>query len=415
MISEPVTTQRPEEAQQRGTTGPVIVHVMTVPGSLYFFLRGQASFLRRSGYVVHAISSPGPLLASFGEREQVKVHPIPMERGISPLRDLDALWRVWRELRRIRPDIVHAHTPKGGLLGMVAAWLARTPVRVYHLRGSPMMTASGVKKQLLRAAERVSCSLSHRVLAVSPSLRRTAIDEGLCTPDKITVVGSGSGNGVDATHRFTPADERARLHERARYGIPADALVVGFVGRLVRDKGLVELASAWKTLSSRAPRAHLLVVGGRDNDGQCEETLRALESYPRVHLTGVVLDAPPPYAAMDVVALPTYREGFPNVPLEAAAMALPVVATNVPGCMDAVQDGVTGTLVPVRDPVALASALERYLSDDALRARHGEAARRRVLEEFKPEAIWEGIVAEYERLRSRPGAVGWRRRGALEH
>jgi glycosyltransferase involved in cell wall biosynthesis len=341
------------------------------------------------------------LLASFGEREHVEVHPIAMARGISPLRDLDALWRVWRELRRIRPDIVHAHTPKGGLVGMVAAWFAGTPVRVYHLRGTPMLTASGLKRHLLRAAERVSCSLSHRVLAVSHSLRRTAIDEGLCTPDKITVVASGSGNGVDAIHRFTPADERTRLEERARYGIPADALVVGFVGRLVLDKGLVELATAWKLLSTRASRAHLLVVGGRDNDGRCEETLRALESYPRVHLSGVVLDAPPPYAAMDVVALPTHREGFPNVPLEAAAMALPVVASNVTGCVDAVQDGVTGTLVPARDPVALATALERYLSDADLRARHGEAARRRVLEAFRPEAIWEGIVAEYESLQRR--------------
>lgn len=408
MISEPVTRQRSEEARrQRRADRPIVVHVMTVPGSLYFFLRGQASFLRRSGYVVHAVSSPGPLLEAFGEREHVTVHPIEMARGISPLRDLDALWRVWRELRRIRPDIVHAHTPKAGLLGMVAAWLARSPVRVYHLRGTPMMTASGARRQLLRAAERVSCSLSHRVLAVSHSLRRTAIDEGLCKADKITVVASGSGNGVDATHRFTPADERTRIAERARYGIPADALVVGFVGRLVRDKGVEELAAAWKALSGRAQHAHLLVVGGRDNESHCEETLRALESYPRVHLAGTVLDVPPPYAAMDVVALPTYREGFPNVPLEAAAMALPVVATNVTGCVDAVRDGVTGTLVPVRDAVALADALERYLSDAALRTRHGEAARRRVLEEFQPEAIWEGIVAEYERLRGRdllPGA-----------
>ena len=205
MMSETVTQlRRHEEALRRRSQRPVIVHVMTIPGSLYFFLRGQASFLRCSGYVVHAISSPGPLRTSFGEREQVEVHPVAMAREISPLRDLGALWRLWRKLRRIRPDIVHAHTPKAGLLGMLAAWLARTPVRVYHLRGAPMATASGVKKQLLRLAERVSCSLSHRVLAVSHSLRTTAIDEGLCPPDKIRVVASGSGNGVDATHRFSP-------------------------------------------------------------------------------------------------------------------------------------------------------------------------------------------------------------------
>jgi glycosyltransferase involved in cell wall biosynthesis len=382
--------------------GPSLVHVMTVASSLGF-LRGQAAFLRgRCGARIHAIASPGERLRAFGEREGVEVHGVPMARSITPARDLVALWRLWRELRRIRPDVVHAHTPKGGLLGMIAAALARTPIRVYHLRGLPLVTACGRRRLLLRATEWTACRLAHRVLSVSGSIRDVVVAEGLCPPGKVKVLRSGSGNGVD-TARFRPAGDEARRASRAALGIPEDAPVLGYLGRLARDKGVRELAAAFRLLRERDLRAHLVVAGDADaSDPLPAEVLDALRSDVRVRLTSVD-DSVPVYAALDVVVLPTYREGFPNVALEAAAMGLPIVATAVPGCVDAVQDGVTGTLVPVRDPEAIARAVERYLADAALRTRHGEAARRRAIAEFRPEAIWDALAAEYEALLATPG------------
>jgi glycosyltransferase involved in cell wall biosynthesis len=229
-----------------------------------------------------------------------------------------------------------------------------------------------------------------------------AIEEGLCPAGKMKVLGGGSGNGVDATVRFRPVAEPARAAARAALGVPPDALVVGFVGRLVPDKGVVELATAWAALRERHPRLHLLLVGPvereRGVDTLPPELLGRLENDARVHLTGMVRDTSSLYPAMDVVALPTYREGLPNVALETAAMALPIVATAIPGCLDAVQDGITGTLVAPRDPAALEAALERYITDPALRALHGQSARRWVLSEFRREAIWEAVAAEYQRL-----------------
>jgi glycosyltransferase involved in cell wall biosynthesis len=379
---------------------PAMVHVMTVPDSLGF-LSGQAAVVRASGLEVHAIAAPGPELHRFGDAEGVPVHAVPMTRHVTPLRDLRSVWGTWRALRAIRPRLVHAHTPKGGLVGMIAAWLARTPVRIYHIRGLPLLTATGLRRRLLWLSERASCALAHRVLAVSHSIRAVAIEEGLCPADKIAVLLAGSGNGVDASGKFRPIDGEVRQALRAERGIPADALVIGFLGRLVRDKGVVELAAAWQAMRERDPRLRLLLVGFEDaTDPLPASTLESLRADPRVRTADAVTAAELArlYGAMDVVALPTYREGFSNIALEAAAMSLPIVASRVPGCTDAVVEGVTGTLVPPRDPAALAAALDRYLRDPELRASHGEAGRRRVLAEFRPEPLWRALAAEYARL-----------------
>ncbi|HST60831.1 MAG TPA: glycosyltransferase family 4 protein [Longimicrobium sp.] len=380
--------------------GVRLVHVTTVASS-FTFLQGQVRLLRERGVQVSLVSSPDGDLDAFAAKLGVPAHGVEMPRRITPLQDLGAVLRLRRHLRALRPDVVHAHTPKGGLLGMLGAWLAGVPVRVYHMRGLPLMGAQGVRRRLLWCTERVSCALAHRVICVSHSLRDVALREGLCPPERITVVAGGSGQGVDAGGRFDPQrlEPGTREAVRARMGIPADAVLAGFVGRLVRDKGVVELYEAWRALRERIPALHLLLVGPFESEDPVPpEVRRGFEEDPRVHLSGMDWNTPPYYAAMDLLVLPTYREGFPNVPLEAAAMGLPVVATRIPGCVDAVDDGRTGTLVPARDAAALAEAIRGYAEDPDLRRAHGQAGRARVEAQFRQEVVWEGIFAEYARL-----------------
>lgn len=381
---------------------PRLVHVTTVPQTLYF-LRGQIAFMKSRGFDVSAIASPGPDLQKFADLEGIDVHAVEMPRRITPFGDLRALVRLVRILRRIKPDVVHSHTPKGGLLGMIAAWLAGIPARAYTLHGLPLETASGVKRTLLRWCERVSCALARRVYAVSGSLRRRAAVEGLCRPGKISVLGAGTVNGVDAGKRFAPSPcpYEAAAARRA-CSIPSEVRVVGFVGRIVRDKGVEDLVRAWKELRELLPDVHLLVVGGFEpQDPVSAEAAETLRTDPRVRLAGHVDSMRAMYSIMDVVVLPTYREGFPQVPLEAAAMERPVVATRVTGCVDAVVDGETGTLVPPGDPRALAEATATYLRDPALRQRHGRAGRARVLRDYRPESLWLLTHREYEELLGR--------------
>jgi glycosyltransferase involved in cell wall biosynthesis len=374
-----------------------LMHVTTVPETLGFFV-GQVGYLKERGFEVQAVSSPGPLLEDFAQRETIPVHAVDMSRKIAPAADVKSLGRLVGILRRQRPDMVHAHTPKAGLLGMLAAWFCRVPVRVYTVHGLPFMTATGLRRKLLRWAEKVSCVLAHQVLCVSSSIRGVMVSEGLCRATKIKVLHNGSINGVAAEDRFNPASlsESVRSAVRRRLGIPSDAPVVGFVGRIVRDKGLIELVKAWEELREEPRNLHLLVVGPFEPQdplpGEVEQVLRR---DPRIHLAGADWHTPPLYRAMDMLVLPTYREGFPVVPLEAAAMELPVVATRIPGCIDAIEDGITGTLVPVRDARELAKAIRRYITDAALRTRHGRAARERVRRDFSQRDVWQALHREY--------------------
>ena len=330
-----------------------------------------------------------------------------MSRRITPLRNLWSLGRLIWMLRQIRPNIVHGHTPKGGLLAMLAAWLCGTPVRVYHLHGLPMATATGMKRKLLRSCEKVSCWLAHRVFCVSKSLREVALSEGLCDADKIAVLLNGTIDGVDAERTFNPAamgtDVGAAV--RKEHDIPPDALVIGFVGRVVRNKGVTELGEAWEVLRAEFPNLHLLVVGPLEEHDPPPPAVRSLLTGDRVCWTGEVeiKNVSRYYRAMDVLVLPTYREGFGTVLLEAAAMELPTVATRIPGCVDAVCDGETGTLIPARDAVALAEALRAYLHDGefaadmVLPAAHGAAR-------LPTGSAWSSLVQGIPTVAGRPGA-----------
>lgn len=376
-----------------------LIHITTVPQSLAF-LTGQVSYLKTRGFEVHAVSSPGEWLSRFAESEKIEVHAVEMPRRITPLRDLVGIWSMWKIFSQIRPHIVHAHTPKGGLVGMISAWLARIPVRIYHMHGLPFMTATGLKRSLLVWSEQVSCALAHRVLCVSASVRQVAIDSDLCRPEKISVPAQGSINGVDAAYRFNAGyvSDTEKSETRRRYHIPPQAPVLGFIGRIVQDKGITELAGAWHRLRRLFPELRLMLVGPHEaQDPIPPEVERALREDPRVHFIGEQWNTPPLYAIMDALVLPTYREGFPTVLLEAASMKVPIVATCVSGCIDAVQDGITGQLVPPYDAEGLATAVSRYLQDAELRTRHGSAARHRVLEEFSQEKVWQAMYQEYLR------------------
>lgn len=374
-----------------------LIHITTVAHSLGF-LRGQPDFMADHGIEMEAITSPGELVDPMSEDLGIPVHTVEMPRSITPFRDLFALREMTTLIRELDPDIVHAHTPKGGLLGTIAATLAEVPIRLYQMRGLPFETQTGWKRTLLKTTETVSTGLADQTISVGHSIRQTALDEGICRPSDITVLGHGSGQGVDAKGRFDPArfDDDLGDRIRRRLEIPTDATVVGFVGRLVRDKGVVELAEAWQTIREQFVDAHLMVAGHFEERDPVPGTTRSiLEGDPRIHLLGFRDDIDELYNAMDLLVLPTHREGFPNVPLEAASMKLPVVVSGIGPCRETIVEGETGLCFPVGHAEELADALRIYLDDPELRRQHGRTGRQRVLDKFLPEFIWEEMAQLY--------------------
>jgi glycosyltransferase involved in cell wall biosynthesis len=351
--------------------------------------------LRSAGFRVVLISSPGPQLDSVGAEEGIEIFPIPIRRKIALFDDLVSLIRLWRALRRFRPDLTEFSTPKAGLLGNLAARLSGVPVRVYMLRGLRLETVSGFKRYLLLTAERIASLCAHHVVCNSESLRDKTVSLAIAPRAKIRLIGSGSSNGVDV-ERFAPGPSVLKR----RLNIPQHAPVVGFVGRLTRDKGVPELIEAFEVMLRAFPSARLLLVGWFDGseDALGESWQKRIESNPRIIRTGFVADTAPYYRAMDVMVLPTWREGFPNVVLEAAATEIPVITTLSTGSRDAVLPEVTGLLIPAGYPMAITEALLRLIRNPEERMRMGKAARAWVIEQFVNKHVLGLTVSYYRNL-----------------
>ena len=377
---------------------PKLFIVVTASVSCVFY-RGLLRYLGDSGFSASLVSAPGTLLKEVSNSEGAASMAIPMEREIRPLHDLLSLWNLYRAMVSARPDLVDVSTPKAGLLGSMAAMLARVPCRVYTLRGLRMETATGLKRLILWLAERTACACSHCVVPVSESLRLRAIELKLVNPEKARSLGDGSC-GVD-TERFTPKNRTTEQVAQLRktLGLSGNELVIGFVGRFVKDKGIRELVEAFRELSASHPDLRLLLVGDFESGDPVEPEVRQyIESTLAILRPGFVADTAPYYALMDVFVLPTYREGFPGVPLEAQASEVPVVTTNATGAVDSVQHGLTGLIVPAKDPRALAQAIDTLLCHPEMRTDMGHAGRKWMEHNFRPDIIWQAHAEMYREM-----------------
>lgn len=377
-----------------------VAHICTVDLSLRYLLANQMMYLQQSGFEVIGISAPGPHV-QWLEAHGIRHLPVVMKRAITPIDDLGAVLDLARLMRRERLTIVHTHNPKPGLLGQLAARLAGVPIVVNTIHGfffhetTPQLT-----RRFYVLLEQVAAACSDAILSQSSEDLETAVAERICGRRGIEHL----GNGIDLA-RFNPADPGYDAgNARASLGIAPNDLVVGFVGRLVEEKGIRELWVAGRLLRARFHRLKLLIVGDPDHHKADSLTRRdaiAAGVEDICVFTGWRDDLPSLYRAMDVCVLPSHREGFPRTPMEASAMGVPVVATDIRGCREAVMPGVNGILVPTKDAAALASALERLLTDEAVRRELGAGGRLLAMQRFDERRVFAAVERRYRVLLER--------------
>ncbi len=383
-----------------------LLHFISEPRSWHFF-DGQPAYFAEHGFEYHAASSPGPLLDAYGTANQIAVHPVPVDRQLAVLHDLVSVFRLLKILREVRPQILHAHFSKPGIIGMVAGFLARTPVRIYSNHGMALSSARGLKRALLWCVEKLACLLAHQVIYVAPSVLADAAESRVCSSPKGRAI--LSANGLDFDGRFNPRVYGGEWRTRSRraLGIPDDAFVVGFVGRIFKIKGIEDLVRAWQLLAPSEPELHLVLVGNMEPREPVSAWARqAIDSDRRIHLTGFVEEPATLYPIMDVLTLPSYHEGLPYSLLEAAAMQVPVIGTRIPGIVDALQENINGLLVAPGSPVELAGAIERYVRDPALARAHGQAGRNFVINRFRRVDVLNHIRETYIELLGRRAPRG---------
>jgi glycosyltransferase involved in cell wall biosynthesis len=386
--------------------------VATIPATVKVFFGDQLLFLQEHGYQITVITSPEGGCQNIEKSlpDGITVEYISISRTIKPLEDLKALWKITRIIRDNHFDIVQYVTPKGALFGSIASWMAKVPVRLYLMWGLYYVTQTGFRRFVYKTIERLICGCSTAIAPDSKGNVALAVEEGLCNADKISIVGHGSANGVDTT-RFDP-DRLAQTRKEIRKDchIPDSAIVFGCIAAIVGDKGINELIESFERVSQDNPHAYLLYIGQTtEKDPVKPSTLELMKANPRIIHLGWQTEPEKYLAAMDIFVLPTYREGFGVVNIEASAMALPVISTDVPGPQESIVHGETGILVPARSVEPLANAMKDLMGRPSYLQKLGRAGRKRVQDFYEQKKLWQAILEHKQSLLHKAGSASRRR------
>lgn len=349
------------------------------------------------GFDVIAVSANGKEIPEIVDFEGVEHKVFNLTRSITPFTDLLTIVKLTHYVRKERIDIIHTHTPKAGLIGLMAGYLAGVKVRLHTIAGIPWMESHGFKRLILKHVDKFIYRFASRVYSNSEKLKTFILDEKLVRAYKLKVLGNGSSNGIDTAY-FDPDQVKFSKKElRCQLNIPETAFVFIFVGRVVKDKGMNELARAFTKLPKTA---HLVLVGPleQDLDPLADETLKFFQEDSKVHLLGYQNDVRPFLKLADALVFPSYREGFPNVPLQAGAFGLPSIVTDINGCNEIVVDRQNGLVIPVKDEDALKSAMELLINDKVLVEQMKARSRQMIVNRYAQKVVWEALYTEYRRL-----------------
>ena len=377
-----------------------LVRITTVPLSLDKILDGQLSFMNNH-YEVIAVSSEKEYLTRCAKNEGVRFKHIEMTRKITPIKDFISLIKLISFLKKERPLIIHSHTPKAGILAMLASKITNIPIRLHTVAGLPLMEEKGSKKKLLELIEKLTYSFSTFVFTNSNGLYKYIIENNYVSKNKLKVIGNGSSNGVDINY-FSPTSVSVKEKEKLKLslGILENDFTFVFVGRIVADKGINELINAFDTISFQNNAIKLLLVGEQEShlDPLNENTLKLISTNKNIIKTGFQKDIRPFLAVSDALVFPSYREGFPNVIMQAGAMELPVIATNINGCNEIIINEKNGVLIELKNNGAIVKAMVRLIEDEAFYKNLKSNARSMIVSRFERKVICEKILYEYKEM-----------------
>ena len=374
-----------------------LVRITTIPIALEKLLSGQLSYMNNH-YKVVAVAAQKENLEKLGESQGIEVFHLEMTRKITPFKDLLAVIKLFLYFKKTKPFIVHTHTPKAGTVGMLASKLAGVPNRLHTVAGLPLLEAKGKKRKLLDFDEKLTYSCATKVYPNSFGLSYIIVQNKYCSSKKLKVLANGSTNGIDTTF-FDPllfnSDNKDNL--KKELGINQNDLVFVFVGRLVADKGINELIEAFEALQQENKTVKLLLVGyfEDDLDPLLPATLESIKSNKGIIHSGFKQDVRPYFSIADVLVFPSYREGFPNVVMQAGAMELACIVTDINGCNEIIVEGKNGLIIPVKNKQAILESMKSCIENESKRVAMQKNARQMIVSRYEQKVVWEAILSEY--------------------